>query len=205
MKKTPEEVVVATFLKESIFCSVGASVFVEGGVSNNVGIFCSAKTGALAGEDDVNVKLGDVWFNRDVTGADVTDPMSPKLVFAALVFGTAGDTLFGIISETSLDEYELLSPAAKVVVSVRVGSACVLVATLVSAAQGISLTSSAADTGEKIFRKEGVTVAVVTITSLGDDDDFLTKSSVERPRMTQVMSRKHTKRHTHISFPTYHF
>jgi hypothetical protein len=100
IKEIPEEQVVATFLKGSIFCSVGAAIFVEGGVSVDVGFFCSAKTKVLAGDDDVNVGFGTVWFNREVTGADVTDSKNPKPVFAALVFGTAGEMLFGIISET---------------------------------------------------------------------------------------------------------
>jgi uncharacterized protein (DUF362 family) len=58
----------------------------------NDGIFCSEETGALAGEDTDNVKLGVVLFSKDVTGADVTDPKSPKITFAALVLGTAGET-----------------------------------------------------------------------------------------------------------------
>jgi hypothetical protein len=181
MKEMPE--VVATFLKGSVFCSIGAIIFV-GEVS---GFFCSSKTKALAG-DDVNVELCAVWLNREVAGADVIEPKNPKPVFAALAFGTAGETLFGIDSETSLGKYGLLATAAWVVVSVRTGSVCVFDATLVSTVVVISLRSLVADTGGQILGKVTVAVAVEAITSLVDGDGFLMKSSVEKPRMAQSVS-----------------
>lgn len=99
---------VATFLGGSIVWSVGTIIFVEGGVNVGSVFFCSAKTKALDGDDDDGdavVKFGVVLFNREVSEADVTDFSDPEPVYAALVFGTAGEMLFGIIKET------LLAPA----------------------------------------------------------------------------------------------
>jgi hypothetical protein len=86
INEIPFEDVVATFLKRSNFsCMV---IMFDGEVKVTVGILCSEETGALAAEDTGNVKLGVVLLDRDVTGADVTDPESPKFIFAELVLGT---------------------------------------------------------------------------------------------------------------------
>jgi hypothetical protein len=184
IKEIPDEEVTATFLKQFIFPSVGV-VMCEEEFRVNDGIFCSEETGALAGEDTVSAKLGAVLFSKDVSGADVTDPKSPKLIFAALVLGTAGEISLDVVEETSPGKYGLLSPKAWVEVCVTTGSICELNATLVSTLLVISLAELAvatAATGGNTFGKDVVTAAVEAIVSLADDGSFR-KSSVRRPRI----------------------
>jgi hypothetical protein len=193
--------VTATFLKQFTFPSVGA-VICDEEFRVNDGIFCSEETGALAGEDTVSVKLGAVSFNKDVTGADVTDPKSPKLIFAALVLGTAGEISLGIVKETLPGKYGLLSPKAWVEVSVTAGSICELNATFVSTLFVISLATLAAATvatGGNMLGKDVVTAAVEATVSLVDDGSFR-KSSVRRPRTIQLINTIYITSHTLISF-----
>jgi hypothetical protein len=168
----------------------------------NDGIFCSEETGALAAEDTGNVKLGVVLFSKDVTGADVTDPKSPKFIFAALVRGTAGETSLRIVMETLSGKYGLLSPEACVVVSVTTGTICELDATLVSTLFVISLAPLAAATAAtegSMLGKDVVTAAVEAIVSLSDDG-FFRKSSVGTPRTIQLINTDYITCHTLISF-----
>jgi hypothetical protein len=173
----------ATFSKRSVFSSMVAFMFDEG-VRVTAGILCSEETGAPTGEVAVNVKPGVVSLDRDVTGTDVTDPKSPKFIFAELVFGTGGDTLLGIVKETPSGKYGLLSPEACVEVSITTGSICEVNATLVSVAP---LDAATVATVGKELEKEEVTTAV----SLADGRFFI-KSSV-RPRTIQL----HFKPHSH--------
>jgi hypothetical protein len=171
IKGTPEEVTTA-FLKGSIFCSVGATLF-DGAVIN-IGIFSSEETAALVGEDNFDVTFDVVWFITDVA-----DPKSPKFVFAALVLGTAAEKLLDIISEVLLDKSELLSAAVCTVLS-KGCCTCVSDGTLVSAELIISLTSPAADTTGHTLCKVEVVAVVEATTLLLREDGFLMKSSVER-------------------------
>jgi hypothetical protein len=167
---------------------VGAIIFDEE-VRVNDGIFCSEETGALAGED--TVKLGVGLFNRDVTGADVTDPKSPKFIFAALVFGTAGETSLGTVKETLPGKYGLLSPEAWVQVSVTTGSVCALDAILVSILFVISLAPLAAATGGNMLGKEVVTTAVEATVTLADDGLFRKSSP---PAITASIDLRRVRR-----------
>jgi hypothetical protein len=56
IKEIPDEDMIATFLKQFTFSSMGAIIFAEE-VRVNDGFFCSEETGAE--EDTGNVKLGD--------------------------------------------------------------------------------------------------------------------------------------------------
>jgi hypothetical protein len=163
------------------------------------GIFCSEETEALAGEDTDNVKLGVVLFSKDVTGADVTDPKSPKFIFAALVLGTAGKTSLDFVKETLSGKHGLLSPEAWVEVPVTTGSICELSATVVSTLFFISLASLAAATAGSMLETDVVTAAPEATVSLADDG-FFRKLSVGRPRTLQLINKKYITSHTLISF-----
>jgi hypothetical protein len=157
---------------------VGAVTFEE--VSD--GIFCSEETGTLAEEDTVNVTLGVVSFNRDITGEDVTDPKSPKFIFAEVILGTAGDTSLGIVNGMLSGKYGVLSLEACAEVSVTTGSICEVHAILVCTLFVISLVpfdATTVATGGHMLKKDVVTMAVEATVSLAEGGFFM-KSSVGR-------------------------